>query len=226
MQDNIDWEKVNQIVGKGLYSGFAKFLMNLSHRNLAKFGKKRSAKGAKILEIGAGRGEHFLFVRNDFSEYVMSDVSDWGKVQIQEIIAKDSRVRFEIQDVQKIDFPDNSFDQVICSCVLIHVDQPFEALMEMRRVTKQGGVISIYLACDPGVLLRLMRFIVAAPKMKHLEVPYSLINALSHRNNVGGLIEMSKHVFKSSKISFTYYPFRIRSWNFSTHIILNIEKRV
>jgi ubiquinone/menaquinone biosynthesis C-methylase UbiE len=119
---------------------------------------------------------------------------------------------------------DNSFDRVICSCVLIHVDQPFAALMEMNRVARPGGTISFYLACEPGVLLRLMRFFVSAPKMHNLDVPYALLNALSHRNNVGGLIEMSRHVFKDSQIKFRFYPFHLKSWNFSTHVIVNIVK--
>ena len=97
--------------------------------------------------------------------------------------------------------------------------------MEMDRVAKTGGVISFCLACEPGVLLRLMRFFVTAPKMRNLDVPYALLNALSHRNNVGGLIEMSKHVFKDSQIMFRFYPFLWKSWNFSTHVIVNIVKR-
>ena len=34
-----------------------------------------SNKGFKILEIGAGEGEHFDFVKQDFSKYVMSDIN-------------------------------------------------------------------------------------------------------------------------------------------------------
>ena len=28
----------------------------------------------KILEVGAGAGEHFPYVRNDFQEYILSDI--------------------------------------------------------------------------------------------------------------------------------------------------------
>jgi len=104
------------------------------------------------------------------------------------------------------------------------MDQPLEGLKELKRVTKPGGVISFYIAGDPGILLRFMRYILFAPKMKELDVPYSYLNALSHRNNAGGLITMSKNIFKDSKLMLTYYPFRIRSWNLSTHIIVNVIK--
>ena len=224
MKDNIDWGKANQIIGEGLYSGLAKVLMEVSHRQLARFGNRNSKDNPSILEIGAGRGEHFDFVKNDFSQYVMSDISTWGKSTIDEIIKKDKRVSFEIQDIEELTFTDETFDRVICSCVLIHVDQPYLALGELNMVTRSGGTISLYIAADPGVLLRLIRFIVTAPKMKKLDVPYDLINALSHRNNAGGLIEMCKFVFKDSKMKISYHPFRIKSWNFSTHIIVNIIK--
>jgi ubiquinone/menaquinone biosynthesis C-methylase UbiE len=222
MRDNIDWKKVNRLIGAGLYSGLAKKLVDISHKDLARFGNINSMPGPKILEIGAGRGEHFQFVRKDFKEYAMTDISEWGKSEIQTILNLDTRISFEIQDIENLSYADNQFDRVIVSCVLIHVDQPFAALGELKRVTKKGGLISIYIAAEPGVILRLMRLLVSKRKMKELEVPYSLINALSHRNNAGGIIVMTKHVFKNSKIKINYHPFRIKSWNLSTHIIVNI----
>jgi ubiquinone/menaquinone biosynthesis C-methylase UbiE len=155
----------------------------------------------------------------------MTDISAWGKSVISSITEYDNRVSFELQDVQKLRFADNSFGRVICSCVLIHVDEPFKAMKELLRVTESGGVCSFYLAAEPGALLRLMRYFITAPKMKNLDVPYNLLNAFSHRNRVDGLIEIAKYVFKDSKIWFVYYPFRIRSWNLSTHVIVNVIKK-
>jgi ubiquinone/menaquinone biosynthesis C-methylase UbiE len=224
VKDGIDWDRANNTGAGQLYSGLAKVLVDISHRQLAQFGNKHLKPGVKILEIGAGGGQHFSFVKNDFSQYLMTDISYWGKSKIEKIIEFDNRVSFELQDIEKLSFQDNSFDRVICSCVLIHVDQPLQALKELERVTKKGGVISFYIAADPGLLLRFMRLIVTAPKMKNLDLPYSLLNALSHRNNAGGLVEMAKFVFKNSKVYFSYYPFLIKSWNLSTHIIVNVIK--
>jgi ubiquinone/menaquinone biosynthesis C-methylase UbiE len=139
LRNDINWEEVNHIVARELYSGLTKILVDVSHKNLAKFGNKLTPESSKVLEIGSGRGEHFRFVKGKFSEYVMSDISDWGRTHIESIMKEDSRVRFELQNIEKLDFPDNSFDRVICTCVLMHVDQPFEALMEMHRVTRPGG---------------------------------------------------------------------------------------
>lgn len=222
MKDDIDWEEAYIAINSALYNGFTKKLVNLSHKQLAGFGNRHSVQGASILEIGAGSGEHFSYVTKNFESYTMTDISTWGKFKIDEIIKSNSRVVFDTQDVQNLGFPDESFDRLICSCVLMHVDQPYQALQEMKRVTKVGGVLSFYIAADPGILLRLIRLITTAPKIKNLSVSYKLLNALSHRNNAGGLVEIAKHVFQGSKIQFKYYPFCIKSWNLSTHIVVNV----
>lgn len=198
--------------------------MNVSHKNLAKLGNSRVAKNPTILEIGAGRGEHFRFVKSDFQKYIMTDISNWGLKEVENIIGQDARVSFELHNIEKLGFCDNSFDRVICSCVLMHVDQPYDALTEMYRVVKPGGVISFYLACDPGMLLRLIRRIFITPKNNNLDVPYSLLVALNHRNNGCSIIDMCKHVFKNDQIKFSYFPFHFRSWNLSTHIIVDVVK--
>jgi hypothetical protein len=64
-----------------------------------------------------------------------------------------------------------------------------------------------------------------APKMKKLSSPYLLINAISHRNSANGIIEIAKHVFRDDQVQIKYLPFRIRSWNLSTHIIINVKIR-
>lgn len=50
---------------------------------------------------------------------------------------------FEIKkaDVLELPFADNSFDAVTCQTVLIHIENPFEALKEMKRVLKPGGIL-------------------------------------------------------------------------------------
>lgn len=44
-------------------------------------------------------------------------------------------------DVLKLPFPDNVFDLVFSQAVLEHVRDPFQAVEEMRRITKPGGTV-------------------------------------------------------------------------------------
>ncbi|WP_329149137.1 methyltransferase domain-containing protein [Streptomyces niveus] len=51
-------------------------------------------------------------------------------------------VRFAVADVHALDFPDDSFDVVHAHQVLQHVGDPVQALREMRRVCRPGGVVA------------------------------------------------------------------------------------
>jgi ubiquinone/menaquinone biosynthesis C-methylase UbiE len=51
-------------------------------------------------------------------------------------------IRFVVGDVHAIDYPDGTFDVVHAHQVLQHVGDPVQALREMRRVTKSGGIVA------------------------------------------------------------------------------------
>ncbi|MEV7084882.1 methyltransferase domain-containing protein [Streptomyces sp. NPDC093085] len=51
-------------------------------------------------------------------------------------------VRFAVADVHELDFPDDSFDVVHAHQVLQHVGDPVQALREMRRVCRPGGIVA------------------------------------------------------------------------------------
>ncbi|MFF8919235.1 methyltransferase domain-containing protein [Streptomyces sp. NPDC015032] len=51
-------------------------------------------------------------------------------------------VGFAIADVHALDFPDDSFDVVHAHQVLQHVGDPVQALREMRRVCRPGGIVA------------------------------------------------------------------------------------
>lgn len=51
-------------------------------------------------------------------------------------------VDFALGNVQALGFPDGSFDIVHAHQVLQHVDDPVQALREMQRVCKPGGVVA------------------------------------------------------------------------------------
>ena len=225
MKNNIDWDEVNKVVNTQIYSGLSGKLLQLTHKQLAAFGNKFQTQHDNVLEIGAGQGEHFPFVNTNFAKYTMSDISDWGAPDISKILETDNRVTFETQDIQTLTYPDSSFDRVITTCVIAHVDEPYESFLEVRRVTKNEGTCSFLVSADPSILLRFIRAMLTAPKMKKLSSPYLLINAISHRNSANGIIEIAKHVFRDDQVQIKYLPFRIRSWNLSTHIIINVKIR-
>ena len=223
-----DFDDLTSKVSENLYKGTSKKLFNKTHKDLAKYGnnlvKKEQLKQDKILEIGAGRGEFYEYIEKNFQSYLMTDISDWGKNHILELGKKDPRIKFEQQNIEDIKYEDNYFDRIIVSCVIAHVTELFKALEEVRRVTKPGGVISIFISTDPSILLRIARKVFTERKMKNLSIPYKLLNSIQHRNTPTSILDMVDWIYQKDKVEKDYLPFKIKSWNLSTHLIVNIKK--
>lgn len=49
-----------------------------------------------------------------------------------------------IGDIHNLPLADNSYDAIICSAVLEHVENPIQAFKEMYRVLKSGGYLYVY----------------------------------------------------------------------------------
>ena len=54
-----------------------------------------------------------------------------------------SNIRFQVGNAYELPFSDGSFDASFASALLHHLKQPIDALKDMRRVLKPGGVIGI-----------------------------------------------------------------------------------
>lgn len=57
---------------------------------------------------------------------------------------QDERVRFEVGDAETLANDSESFDAVVSGLVLNFIPHPEHALAEMRRVTRTGGVVAVY----------------------------------------------------------------------------------
>jgi ubiquinone/menaquinone biosynthesis C-methylase UbiE len=58
--------------------------------------------------------------------------------------SKDCEISFELANATQIPHRDNTFDSVVSGLVLNFLEDPKSALVEMRKVTKLGGVVVIY----------------------------------------------------------------------------------
>ena len=101
----------------------------------------------RILELGCGDGT--LWKRNadripanwrvtltDLSEGMLNDARE----QLKHRVPMD-RFRFAPADARSIPFPDASFDAVMANHMLYHVSERHQALREIRRVLRPGGVL-------------------------------------------------------------------------------------
>lgn len=102
-----------------------------------------------LAELGAGpivtignylSGVKVNIVASDiFSEEYRKFWKQSGKVPLQNV---------EYQDMEKLSYPDESFDIVHCVNALDHTPDPFKAIEEMKRICKLGGWI--YMRHAPG----------------------------------------------------------------------------
>jgi ubiquinone/menaquinone biosynthesis C-methylase UbiE len=138
--------------------------------------------------------------------------------------SKEKRITPLQANVENLPFQNSTFDRVIVTCLLHHIEKPQQALEEINRVLKANGAATIFLSCDPGVLVRLLRtFSTKHRARKQGFDGYSLMIAREHRNHVGSLLEMARHVFRDRKLKIEYHPFKVPSWNLNGYIILKVS---
>jgi ubiquinone/menaquinone biosynthesis C-methylase UbiE len=96
----------------------------------------RLPRGSKILDVGCGTG-HLA------CELARRGYQTWG-TDIAEAMVQYARDhydpdRFRVGDIEKMDFPDNTFDGIMCLGVVEYLSSDEKALHEMWRVLKPGG---------------------------------------------------------------------------------------
>jgi phosphatidylethanolamine/phosphatidyl-N-methylethanolamine N-methyltransferase len=121
--------------------GLNGWLFDFTHKKMEllpsfKNGKKLR-EFSRILEVGAGLGQHFKFVEKSYSKYTMTDVNSVLMLKNNKE-SKLAKIEYKVADVQNLPFKPGSFDRVIATCLLNHLNDTEKALSEMRRVKKRG----------------------------------------------------------------------------------------
>ncbi len=176
----------------------------------------------KVLEIGCGDGEHLKAISSNIKLYYATDIRiDW---LLKNLNGRKNTV-VEKQDAMNLTYSDNFFDRIIVTCVLMHLDNPILALQEMKRVLKPGGYLSLYLPCEPGIFLRIVRKLVTHPKAKRQGLDnIAFIHFIEHRNYFTAVDFFVRREFQNSKIQSRYYPFFFLTWNFNLFRLYTIKK--
>jgi ubiquinone/menaquinone biosynthesis C-methylase UbiE len=175
----------------------------------------------KVLEVGSGNGEHLDFIEHGFDEYVMLDLR---KTELNSNWNSDKRIKTLEGNAESLPFEAGEFDRVISTCLLHHVDSPELVLNEIDRVLSQNGTATIFLSCDPGLVVRTLRkMTVARSAQKKGFTGYNLMIARDHRNHFGSLLEMARFVFRNRNFKVKYYPFGINSWNLNGYAIITVK---
>lgn len=173
-----------------------------------------------VLEVGSGYGDHLPFVRHKYSKYLQTDIRQLKSDSESE----DFTQGFEIADVMNLKYSENSFDRCIATCLLLHLPDPELALSELRRVArKPGGVITLLVPCEPGILLRIARLLITSRKAQRIGYEgYELFNARDHVTYFLRIHRLIKFVFRNDLIKIQRMPFHIPSWNLNFYYVYQI----
>ncbi|MBT1001404.1 methyltransferase domain-containing protein [Paenarthrobacter sp. DKR-5] len=103
--------------------------------------------GLSVLDVGSGPGT----ITADFAALVAPgpviglDRSADVVAQARDLAAERGleNLSFRTGNIYDLDFPDDEFDVVHAHQVMQHLTDPVEALREMRRVAKPGGIVAV-----------------------------------------------------------------------------------
>lgn len=122
--------------------------MNADERrggNFCKFStvKDLISENLNILDVGCLNGNFYNFLKkNSFSTKSFTGV-DHSKKLIEIAHKRFPEQSWISSDCYKLPFSDNSFDVITGMEILEHLEEPKKALLEMKRVCKQNGIIII-----------------------------------------------------------------------------------
>lgn len=117
------------------YFGFEKFQAEMVVGLLKR--KNIKLKGAKVLDIGSGRGGYSHALGKNGAFVVSLDIDT----------NRSLNKNFVNADASRLPFKHESFDIVFCSSVIEHLKNPKSMLLGIRRILKKNGIL--YLSFPP-----------------------------------------------------------------------------
>jgi len=130
----------------------------LQHTNKTKF--------CKVLDVGCGDGYHIFVINSlpDIKErtfFIGIDISpkDINIATQTAISLSYGNINFINSSIEKINFPDSTFDIVLCNDVIEHIFLPQEFLIEIFKKLKSGGILILTTPNDTSIIKRISNFI-------------------------------------------------------------------
>jgi arsenite methyltransferase len=100
-----------------------------------------------VLDVACGRGGSAIFLATQFGCHVTG--IDLGETNVAYATSRaeaanvSTLVQFRIGDAERLDYPDASFDVVLCECAFCTFPDKREATREFGRVLRSGGRLGV-----------------------------------------------------------------------------------
>lgn len=102
--------------------------------------KHTSRDDIKILDAGCAQGNLLLYLNDKGFKNIYG--MDMDKNLLKQF--KDSGIKAYAMDLRETDFDDETFDIIISSDIIEHIDNDMRAIHEMKRILKKNGIIIIF----------------------------------------------------------------------------------
>ncbi|MFC1633126.1 class I SAM-dependent methyltransferase [Patescibacteria group bacterium] len=121
------------------YCQVPKYIKEIDHNFVITL-SKLIPKNSKILDVGCGTGSILKLLKGRRKDLRLFGL-DSSSFMVSE--ARQRNITIKLGDAKKIPYADSSFDVVLSSSLLHHIDHPIIAIREMLRVTKKEGQVII-----------------------------------------------------------------------------------
>jgi len=128
-----------------------------------------------VLDLGCGSGN--LLTLLEGSEITGVDLSDYLLTLAKNRVQGRPNIKILRENAEQLPFGDNSFDRVVCSEVLEHVQNPDRVLKEIHRVSKPGA-----------------RIVITFPNEKLINFCKKIVIFLRIKNLISGRYKMSDNM--------------------------------
>jgi phosphatidylethanolamine/phosphatidyl-N-methylethanolamine N-methyltransferase len=182
--------------GRGLTS-------KITHKSLET--KINARHYSKVIEVGAGNGEHLKFLKHSFDCYLLTDLK-YKNMNIEKE-PSNKNIFFKHEDAMDFTFDDNIFDRLVATCIILHLRDPEKAMNEWRRVVKANGLISIYVPNGENVFTQLARNMTTGRRAKRLGYQgLNLFIAREHLNSAWAIEQLIRYVFCEDEVKIVTWP--------------------
>lgn len=158
-------------------------------------------KKGKIIDAGCGFGKWVIFLTKKGYDIIGIDNNSLALTKLKEF---DTSLNIEFGDVQKLEYPDNSFDAYISMGVVEHFEEgPIKVLKEAYRILKPGGLIFL---STPTV--NFIRKILIQPLLNIINRFYNLFIRIKDFFNYSKSLNLNTDKQKNNKRYYHFIEYR------------------
>ncbi|MBR4273465.1 MAG: methyltransferase domain-containing protein [Bacteroidales bacterium] len=132
------WNRIS-----GIYDFVENTFNGKVNRDIAQYVANQIDVNDNVLECACGTGMFSLPIAKRCNRLTATDFADKMLRQAQNKCKDLPNICFELADITRLNYKDESFDKVVAANVIHLLDNPAAAMSELMRVCKKGGVVII-----------------------------------------------------------------------------------